>query len=141
MPIKEENKKRYPADWKDIRARILERAGHRCERCNINNYAKICRGQGDDIGTFMTANGHVYDAETGFELGWRHSSDYCWHKITRVVLTIAHLDHVPENCSEENLQALCQRCHLAYDAEHHATNASITRRKKRAVADMFEAQQ
>jgi hypothetical protein len=26
---------------------------------------------------------------------------------------------------------MCQRCHLRYDAEHHAHNAAITRREKR----------
>jgi len=33
-----------------------------------------------------------------------------------VVLTVAHLNHRPEDCAEENLAALCQRCHNAYDA-------------------------
>ena len=33
-----------------------------------------------------------------------------------IVLTVAHLDHTPENCDDENLRAMCQRCHLAYDA-------------------------
>lgn len=37
-----------------------------------------------------------------------------------VVLTIAHLDHMPENCQRANLKAMCQRCHLVYDQEHHA---------------------
>lgn len=31
MPIKPDNKARYPADWKQIRAKILERAQNRCE--------------------------------------------------------------------------------------------------------------
>jgi hypothetical protein len=30
----------------------------------------------------------------------------------KVVLTIAHLDHTPENCARENLKCLCQRCHF-----------------------------
>jgi 5-methylcytosine-specific restriction endonuclease McrA len=38
----------------------------------------------------------------------------------KVVLTIAHLDHVPEHCGRENLRALCQRCHNRYDAKHRA---------------------
>src|SRR3972149_7308041 len=33
-----------------------------------------------------------------------------------VVPTGAHLNHRPEDCAEENLAALCQRCHNAYDA-------------------------
>lgn len=35
----------------------------------------------------------------------------------RVILTIAHLDHDPENwdVADDRLKALCQRCHLNYD--------------------------
>ena len=38
----------------------------------------------------------------------------------RIVLTIAHLDHVPEHCERENLKALCQRCHNRHDVAHRA---------------------
>jgi len=43
------------------------------------------------------------------------------HPITgsKVVLTVAHLDHNPSNNNRSNLRALCQRCHLAYDKELH----------------------
>lgn len=103
MPIRPENKARYPRDWKQIRAAILERAGHRCEFCKAANHQP--------------------------------------HPITgsRVVLTIAHLDHQPENCDPANLRALCQRCHLAYDANHHQQTAYQTRRSGKAVGDLFDA--
>lgn len=39
MPIKPENRKRYPANWKDIRKDILKRADNKCEFCGIENYA------------------------------------------------------------------------------------------------------
>ena len=38
----------------------------------------------------------------------------------RRTLTVAHLDHTPENCSRENLRAMCAPCHLRYDARQHA---------------------
>ena len=40
-------------------------------------------------------------------------------KKVKVVLTIAHLDHDEGNhdVKDDRLQALCQKCHLAYDAE------------------------
>lgn len=38
MPIKPENKARYPKNWKDIRARILQRANNRCEFCGVENH-------------------------------------------------------------------------------------------------------
>lgn len=45
------------------------------------------------------------------------------HKRT---LTVAHLNHTPEDVRPENLMALCAPCHLKYDAKHHAE----TRRTK-----------
>ncbi len=40
------------------------------------------------------------------------------HPITgsKVILTVAHLDHDITNNSFFNLRALCQKCHLRYDA-------------------------
>jgi 5-methylcytosine-specific restriction endonuclease McrA len=142
MPIKPENKARYPKDWKAIRAEVLERAGHKCEQCNAPNRALIARGTGSDEGTYMLANGgEVFDAETGEELGLARGSEYKVHRFTEVVLTIAHLDHVPENCGEPgnrpNLNAWCQRCHLKYDQEHHQANAAVTRRSRLAVSELF----
>lgn len=111
MPIRPENKGRYPKNWKsEVRPRILARAGNCCEGSPDH---PDCR-----------AANHQPHPETG---SW-------------VVLTIAHLDHIPENCDDANLRAWCQRCHLRYDRDHHAT----TRRKSRmaqANADGLFAEQ
>lgn len=140
MPIKPENRDRYPKDWKQIRARILDRAGHQCEQCKAPNRTRIARGGGDDAGTYMLDTGAVFDATNGEQLGITRHSDYDVARMTDVVLTIAHLDHTPENCADENLKALCQRCHLAYDKDHHAANAYSTRRNKCATGDLFGGQ-
>ena len=137
MPIKPENKGRYPPDWKEIRVSILERAQHRCEQCKVPNHARIARGADTDAGTYMTEDANVYDAETGKHLGQCRMSDYSVARMATIVLTIAHLDHHPENCDPANLKALCQRCHLAYDAEHHKATAQATRRSGLAVRDLF----
>lgn len=50
------------------------------------------------------------------------------HKRT---LTVAHLNHTPEDCREENLKAMCAGCHLRYDAKHHAE----TRKHKREMKE------
>lgn len=62
--------------------------------------------------------------------------NYEQHPITgsKVVLTIAHLDHDATNNSPENLKSLCQKCHLTYDAKLHARHAAETRRAKQAQA-------
>jgi hypothetical protein len=97
MPISESKRNRYPPTWAAIRAAILERAGNRCEGSPA--YPE-CRAE----------NGRPHPV-TG----------------SRVVLTIAHLDHTPENCNADNLRAWCQRCHLTYDAKQHASHARETR--------------
>ena len=45
----------------------------------------------------------------------------------RNTLTVAHLNHTPEDCRRENLKALCAPCHLRYDKDHHAE----TRRRRK----------
>ena len=139
MPIKPENKARYPKDWKQIRERILERAVHCCEKCKAPNRERIARGKGDDADTYMLSSAYVYCADTGTLLGQCRHSDYEVDRMVDVVLTIAHLDHTPENCDDDNLRAWCQRCHLRYDAEHHKRNAQATRRKALRTADLFDA--
>lgn len=37
MPIRPENRKRYPPDWKQIREAIRQRAGDCCEWCGARN--------------------------------------------------------------------------------------------------------
>jgi hypothetical protein len=137
MPIKPENRGRYPADWKQIRARILERAGDRCERCAAPNRTRIARGAGSDEGTYMLANAEVFCADTGAPLGTCRHSDYELGRMVDVVLTIAHLDHQPENCADDNLRAWCQRCHLRYDTDHHRQTAYMTRKQHANTQDIF----
>lgn len=138
MPIKPENKARYPANWSDIRAEILRRAGDRCEQCNVQNHTRIARGQGEDADTYMTDDGCIYCANSGKHLGFRRFADYDAGKMVGIVLTIAHLhDPDPANCDETNLAALCQRCHNKLDAPMRAVNAQATRRARKAVGDLF----
>jgi hypothetical protein len=61
---------------------------------------------------------------------WCGAENYKPHPITesRVVLTVAHLhDPSPMNCDDDNLAALCQRCHNRYDAQMRAANRRRTR--------------
>lgn len=137
MPIRPENRARYPKNWREIRERILMRAGNCCEQCKVRNHTIIQRGCGFDKGTYrIIEDGSVHSEDIGAWLGFVRESDYCGTPV-RVVLTIAHLDHVPENCDEENLRALCQLHHLRYDAKHHAENARQTRRARKAIAELF----
>lgn len=51
-------------------------------------------------------------------------------KEAKIVLTIAHLNHHPEDCDPDNLRALCQRCHNQYDAKHRAETRKNNSMKK-----------
>jgi 5-methylcytosine-specific restriction endonuclease McrA len=101
MPIRPENKDRYPKDWKQISLRIRERADNKCENCGVENYS-------------------IRDG-------------------SKIVLTVAHLDHQPENCSEDNLRAWCQRCHNRYDIAERRRGISKRARVARAIGDLFES--
>ncbi|MCX5522241.1 hypothetical protein OG342_05080 [Streptomyces bobili] len=104
-PIRPENRNRYPKDWPKISQRIrFERAQGRCE-CTGE-----C-GRGTHDGRCSNIHGQ-YAYSTG----------------SKVVLTVAHLDHTPENCDPANLRAMCQGCHLHYDRDHHRETAAATRR-------------
>ncbi len=54
------------------------------------------------------------------------------HPVTgsKVVLTVAHLDHDTTNNRFSNLRAMCQKCHLTHDAQFHAQNAKKSRLEK-----------
>jgi 5-methylcytosine-specific restriction endonuclease McrA len=103
MPV---DYRRYPANWKEIRERICERDGWRCKFC----------GAGQGLPNPITGS--------------------------IVVLTVAHLGvpntdgtpgdvHDKMDVRDENLAALCQRCHLRYDRDEHSRNASRTRLRRR----------
>lgn len=136
MPIRPENRALYPADWKAISRRIRhERAGNRCEQCKAPNGELIVRAE--DGATYMLSDGEVHDANDGQTLGYARSSEYPGYQLVKIVLTVAHLDHDPTQNRDENLRALCQRCHLRHDAEHHRRNSAETRRARKAGGDLF----
>lgn len=108
MPIKPENRARYPKNWRHIVEQVRKRSGDRCEGS-------------PDFPDCRAENGQPHP-ETG----------------SKVVLTTAHLDHTPEHCDLSNLRHWCQRCHLNYDKEHHAQTMRASRRARLALGDLFE---
>lgn len=138
MPIKPENRARYPANWKAIRKAILTRAGNACEQCKTPNRTRIARSTGNNEGTYMLDSAEAFCADTGKLLGRCRHSDNGLLRMTDIVLTISHADHIVEHCDESNLRALCQRCHLRHDAEYHKASAQATRRARLAVVDLFD---
>lgn len=163
MPILPENRARYPKDWPEVSHAARERAKWRCQHpgCTATQYSVghwVRYGAGpfewhplegntpattaQDKEFFMAGEGRradgvfwTYGQARAFIDRWAWS-DY---RPTVIVLTVAHLNHQPEDCRPENLSAMCQRHHLAYDAEHHKRTAYATRRAARGTADLFEA--
>lgn len=116
MPVDYSN---YPPDWKTvIRPRILKRAGNCCEWCHLPNYGIALSKE-----RTLLVDPQPY-AQARENVGFYHEPG---DRAFVVVLTIAHLDHDTANNKDDNLAALCQRCHLTHDAQLHATNARKTR--------------
>lgn len=135
MPIKPENRHRYPKDWPEIRQRILQRAHYRCEQPGCGAQHRAVGYWRDAL--FVPMSWALRDA--GFKAGDVVAcSDGSNLKLVMIVLTIAHLDHTPENCADDNLRAWCQRHHLRYDTEHHKQTAYATRRAKAHTVDLFD---
>lgn len=110
MPIRPENRARYPKNWREISRRIrFERAAGRCE----------------------------FEDEAGQRCTAEHGKP---HPLTGavVVLTVAHLDHVPENVDDANLKAGCQRCHNRYDMPKRRAGIRERAHATRAAGDLFE---
>jgi hypothetical protein len=142
MTIAADIKPFYPDDWDQIRERVLERATRKldartarrippdtragdlpdrletapcCEWCGRPNRWKVTVFEGG-----LWAFGGVYFGSDGTEHG--PAGDVCWGSYgegteTTTVLTVAHLDQDPRGDDIDRLRALCQRCHLTFDAQ------------------------
>jgi hypothetical protein len=114
-PILPSNRVRYPADWPEIRARILRRAHHRCEECGVHDRDW---GWRDGEGRFHRVSTRPL-REAGFtrppfDIACRTGTLH----VIEIILTVSHGDHTPEHCTDDNLRALCQQCHNRHDRRH-----------------------
>jgi len=109
---------KYPKAWRsEIVPRILERAKNRCEICNLKNKAAVWR-----VLIYCRVNGkYGYRSIwfTSFRDAKRLKNIGNDLKRVKVILTVAHLDHDETNqdVSDDRLKAMCQYCHLNYDAK------------------------
>jgi sugar phosphate isomerase/epimerase len=115
MPM---DRKLYPKDWSAIAYRIKERANWCCEECR-----RPCRRSGESLVEFFN------------RLNWNVTIEEKWG---RYVLTVAHLNHIPSDCSDENLKALCTGCHLRYDNSQRAIKRRLKRERLGQLTINFE---
>lgn len=143
MPINPKNRALYPANWStEIRPRILARDGNCCRRCKVANYVVIRRGVLAGIPAYQIDGFRIVrSARDGSLLADTDAIDFASEgaALVRIVLTIAHLDDPnPSNCGDDNLAALCQRCHNVLDMPMRLVHARDTRRAQLAAGDLFE---
>lgn len=111
MPIRPENRARYPRDWRAVIVpAVRARSGDCCEGspaypdCRVPN--------------------HTPHPVTGSE----------------VVLTVAHLHGEPlESRDISRMLHMCQRCHNTYDGPMRRAGIQERARATRAASDLFEA--
>jgi len=115
MPI---DYSKYPANWlSEIRPRIMKRANNECEICGLKHLSFAYSI------TLVVRQGNKYKQRNIWFANERdavrESAEFNPPKKVKVVLTIAHLDHDETNMevSDDRLKALCQICHLRYDAK------------------------
>jgi hypothetical protein len=112
------DRSRYPANWKEIATRVKDAAGWCCQVCGVGHRTKLLRDNPDSYGV------------------WRQ-------RVVEVILTVHHIgapkpDGSPGDpadkldCRDENLIALCQRCHLRADREHHIQTRERNRIEREA---------
>ena len=82
----------YPANWREIASRVKTAAGWRCEHCGHPHETSVARSECDD--------------------GCTHPRDG-----KQRMLTVHHLNMDPSDCSDANLVALCQACHLRVQSQ------------------------
>lgn len=126
MPI---DYSKYPPNWKsEIVPFILARAKNCCEECLLENHSTVYR-----IKLWLRIDGRyklssIWFSEEMDAIREARGSDV---KPVMVVLTIAHLDHdeLNHNVSMDRLKALCQVCHLRYDAKEKFRRIHATKPK------------
>lgn len=116
----------YPANWEAIALAVKSAANWTCEECGrpcrrpgiewMDFAMELLRGGGPD-GWYAQTFDEVSDDETG-EWG-------IVERPQRFTLTVAHLNHQPEDCRPENLKALCSVCHCRYDLKAMPTKRRL----------------
>jgi hypothetical protein len=102
----------YPANWDDIAQVIKAETGWSCKQCG-----QSCREPGEAWVDFLKRMNWTLGRAIAARPG-------CY------VLTVAHLDHVPQNIDRKNLKALCAPCHCRYDLSQMALKKALKRERQ-----------
>ena len=126
------NRALYPDNWDEIARQVKEESDWCCEQCG-----RPCREPGESIDDFEERlDGDLRYMSEGSPLRWiddlyesvfseADGFEADVMKPQRFTLTVAHLDHQPENCDRANLKALCAPCHCRYDLSQMARKKQL----------------
>ena len=99
----------YPDNWDELAMEIKTEANWQCQACG-----RPCRKPDE---TFDQLYERLPDYWKPYWWSWEEN-DHEPVKVAkphRFKLTVAHLDHRPENSDRKNLKAWCTPCHARYD--------------------------
>lgn len=152
MPIRPDLRHHYGPAWRETRKAILERARHQCEECHKPNYTDVwtITGKTEAGKAFMLWR--LVEPVPERYSGWMNAEGWparleeyilladarFRRRRIRVVLTVAHRNHVAGEDGHENLAAWCQWCHLIYDLEHHKETRCKRKDRERPVLALVE---
>lgn len=119
MPM---NRALYPDNWEAIALAVKEQANWTCQECG-----RPCRRPGESWGELYGRIEHG-SRRWSAELYGEDSDGEPMLKLGRFTLTVAHLDHDPEN-PNARLKALCSVCHLRHDNKQMATKRRLKRER------------
>lgn len=136
MPI---NIQDYPPNWKELSSFVREEAYNQCEWCGAPNgriIRRLKKAQEKELHLGCSKQKKMYSVDWERVIGHISIFGSCimepvngmswarlrFHGLTRIILTVAHLDRDSKNNARENLAALCQRCHLRHDIHQHIAN-------------------
>jgi hypothetical protein len=140
MPIRKDLAQFYRGAWLETRSRILARAGDCCELCGKPNRARVftfTRTVGGRRAMWWLLEPALYWRDDRGEIDLNVVFPALPRQI-RVVLGVAHLNHVAGDDREENLKALCGWCHLHLDQGQHKQTRSTRKDAKRPILKAAE---
>jgi hypothetical protein len=120
------NYKDYHPKWTLIVRLIKKREGNCCKFCGVAN-GFIGRRTKYGIRPLSRDGIETDMIKQKQRNGYSYAGALKALRFTKIVLTVAHLDHNKHNNRFYNLAALCQRCHLRHDIKQHTANRKYGR--------------